>query len=151
MSRALATIYGVIAICGIPLLVVLVVISLIPAEVWIFLAVLFAFAVVCLFIFWIFWLFSSGGQTVRADAPRKARVRSLQHQVLRLTCEVDSTESSIHSAGSSVHGGSRIHQIPPLQRKLAEQKQELAKARLELQSLWKPSDGYLLRGKRMFF
>lgn len=133
------------------LFVVLVVIAQIPAEMWVFLAILLAFSVICLFIYGIFWLFSSQGQAAYADASRKARVRSLQHQVHRLICEVGATESAIHNAGSSVHGGSRIHQIPPLQRMLAEQKRELAKVRRELQSLWKPSDGYLLRGKRMFF
>lgn len=137
MSRARATVYGVIAVFGIPLLGLFFLISVTPPVVWAF--ILFC-VVGPLLISWIRFNFTPGGQAAGAELSRKARVRSLQHEVTRLKSEVFATRETIWEAGSSVHGGSRIHEIPPLERRLAEQQRELTKARQELNTIWKKGD-----------
>ena len=136
MSRARATVYGVIAVFGIPFLALLWLISEIPPLVW---ALLIFSGVAALVIPRIG--FTSGDPTAKAEVSRKARVHSLQREVSRLESEVFATQNTIWEAGSSIHGGSRIHEIPPLERKLAQQQRELTKARQELNKTWKKSDG----------
>ena len=138
--EARATVYGFIAVFGLPLLGLLWLISVTPPAVWVFLVVLLAcIALVVL---------PTGDRGIAfskdpEEAKRKARVRSLQHQVSRLKAEVFTTTRAVSDAGSSIHGGSRIHEIPPLERLLSEQKEALTKAREELNTIWKQSDGYL--------
>ena len=122
MSRARATVYGFIVIFGIPLLGLFWLISAIPPVTWaFFLSCLVALLVALLFISWIWLTFTPGGQAEWAEVSRRVRVRSLQHEVSRLKSEVFATEfalrsaqSSLAEAGYSGHGGSRIHEIPPL-------------------------------------
>ena len=134
VSRARATVYGFITIFGIPLLGLLWLISVTPPWFW----VLF---VVCIVLAFCILSPEVGFSRDPEEAKRRARVRSLQHDVSRLRSEVDTTRRAIGEAGYSGHGGSRIHEIPPLQRKLAEQEQKLAKARQELNTIWKQTDG----------
>lgn len=140
MSRARATLYGLIAVFGIPLLGLFWLISVIPSIVWA--SILFC-AVASLLTFLIWFTVTPGGRAAGAELSRKVRVRSLQHEVSRFKSEIHATQSSISEAGGVWHFGSRIHEIPPLERKLAEQQRELAKARQELNKLWRHSDGWL--------
>ena len=138
--EARATVLGFIAIFGVPLLGLLWLTSATPPG--FFLASLVVF--VSLFPPIVFLVFLLAPLFVYAadpeEAKRKARVRFLQQQVFRLKCEVGATKSAIHSASYSM-GGARVHQVPPLQRKLGEQETELAKARRELNTIWKQTDG----------
>jgi hypothetical protein len=134
VSRARATVYGFIAIFGIPFLGLLWLISVTPPWFWVFF-------IVCVVLAFCILSPAVGFSGDPEEAKRIARVRSLQHEVSRLKSEVDTTRTTIWEAGSSKHGGSRIHEIPPLQRKLAEQEQVLAKARQELNTIWKQTDG----------
>ena len=134
MSRARATAYGFIVIFGIPLLGLLWLIFVTPPWFW-------ALLVVCVVLAFCILSPEVGFSRDPEEAKRIARVRSFQHEVFRLKSEVDTTRTTIWEAGSSVHGGSRIHEIPPLQRKLAKQEQELAKVRQELNTIWKQTDG----------
>ena len=134
MSRARATVYGVIAFFGIPLLGLLWLISVTPPWFWVLFIVCIGLA---------FCILSPAVNFLGdpEEAKRIARVRSLQNEVSRLNSEIDTIRRIISDAESSVHGGSRIHEIPPLERRLAEQERELAKARQALNTIWKQSDG----------
>lgn len=134
MSRARATVYGFIAIFGIPVLGLIWLVSVTPSSVWVFLGACVVLALCIGFI-------GPGFARDPDEAKRKAQVQLLQRQVSALKSEIFATRDSIWEAGSSIHGGSRIHEIPPLERRLARQESELAKARLELNRIWKQSDG----------
>jgi hypothetical protein len=138
---ARATVYGLIAVFGLTLLGLLWLISVTPPVVWAFLV-----AVVLAGVFLVG--FSSGNWGIAfsqdpEESKRKARVRSLQHQVSKLKSEVFTTRRAIWDAGASIHGGSRIHEISPLERLLSQQKGALTEAREGLNKIWKESDGYL--------
>jgi uncharacterized protein YlxW (UPF0749 family) len=137
-----ATVYGVIALFGLPLLGLLWLISVTPLVVWAFLVAV----VVLAGVFLVGFFTGDWGIAFSRDpeeAKRKARVRSLQHQVSKLKSEVLTTRRAISDAGNSIHGGARIHEIPPLERLLSQQQVALTKARGELNKIWKQSDGYL--------
>jgi hypothetical protein len=125
--------YGYLAIFGVPLVGLLWLISVTTYVVWVFLGLL-----VCVVL-----LVFVGVTSKDQEAKRKGRVRSLQHQVSRFKSEVATTRSTIGEAMSLVYGGSRIHEVPPLERRLAEQQKALAKSRAELSTIWKQSDGYM--------
>ena len=140
--EARATAYAALAVFGLLLLGLLWLVSVTPTEVW-------AFLVVVVVLFGIFlvgfstWNWGIAFSKDPKYAKRNARVRYLQHHVSKLKSEVFATRTAICDSGSSMHGGSRIHEIPPLESKLSRQETELAKARLELNRIWKQSDGYL--------
>jgi len=138
VSRARSTVYGLLAIFGIPVLGLLWLISVTPPLVW---GLIIFFVVSALVVSGIVLIFTPEGRAARVELSRKARVRSLQQEVSRLKSEVFATRSTVWEAGSSVHGGSRIHEIPSLERKLAEQERELTKVRQELNAIWQKSDG----------
>ena len=123
---ARATLLGSIVLFGIPALGLIWLISVIPPVAWLLLGAFVALAF-----------------CIRLMLPRdseKARVEFLRYQVSKLGSEISAIQTSIWNAGSSIHGGSRIHEIPPLERRLTELESALSKAQLELQRISKASD-----------
>lgn len=115
---------GWVIIVGVPLMFLIWVISVIPPEVWILLAIL---AVVLVFAGWR----GKQGEALReawSEGKRKSRVQYLQQEVARLKAKRISLTTSYPGQHKS---------------DLADLDRELALARQELGSLWKPTDGYI--------